>query len=253
MTYLWGGMLIIGIVFGALNGNLQAVTEAVVSSAGEAVSLCITMAGITAMWTGIMKIAENAGLVSQLAGRMRPVLKFLFPGLEPDSPACHYISLNFLSNLFGISWASTSAGLKAMEELDRLNKEECRRYDELVKSFGYADLQLLGLGHNGHIGFNEPGQAFETGTHCVDLQESTIEANKRFFASATDVPRQAYTMGIKTIMQAKKILVVVSGEDKAEIVKKAFFGPVIPGVPASILQMHNDVILVGDEAALSLI
>ena len=97
------------------------------------------------------------------------------------------------------------------------------------------------------------GQAFETGTHCVDLQESTIEANKRFFASATDVPRQAYTMGIKTIMQAKKILVVVSGEDKAEIVKKAFFGPVIPGVPASILQMHNDVILVGDEAALSLI
>ena len=87
----------------------------------------------------------------------------------------------------------------------------------------------------------------------MDLQESTIEANKRFFASATDVPRQAYTMGIKTIMQAKKILVVVSGEDKAEIVKKAFFGPVIPGVPASILQMHNDVILVGDEAALSLI
>ena len=109
------------------------------------------------------------------------------------------------------------------------------------------------MGHNGHIGFNEPGQAFETGTQCVDLQESTIEANKRFFASATDVPRQAYTMGIKTIMQAKKILVVVSGEDKAEIVKKAFFGPVIPGVPASILQMHNDVILVGDEAALSLI
>ena len=128
MTYLWGGMILIGVLYGAFAGNLQAVTEAVVSSAGEAVSLCITMAGITAMWAGIMKIAENAGLVSQLAGRMRPVLKFLFPGLEPDSPACHYISLNFLSNLFGISWASTSAGLKAMEELDRLNKEECRRY-----------------------------------------------------------------------------------------------------------------------------
>ena len=115
MTYLWGGMILIGVLYGAFAGNLQAVTEAVVSSSGEAVSLCITMAGITAMWTGIMKIAENAGLVS-------------FPGLEPDSPACHYISLNFLSNLFGISWASTSAGLKAMEELDRLNKEECRRY-----------------------------------------------------------------------------------------------------------------------------
>ena len=132
-------------------------------------------------------------------------------------------------------------------------KKECAHYEEVIKSLGGVDLQLLGLGHNGHIGFNEPGQAFETGTHCVDLQESTIEANKRFFASAADVPRQAYTMGIKTIMQAKKILVVVSGEDKAEIVKKAFFGPVIPGVPASILQMHNDVILVGDEAALSLI
>ena len=133
------------------------------------------------------------------------------------------------------------------------SEEEATRYETLVQSLGTVDLQLLGMGHNGHIGFNEPGQAFETGTHCVDLQESTIEANKRFFASATDVPRQAYTMGIKTIMQAKKILVVVSGEDKAEIVKKAFFGPVIPGVPASILQMHNDVILVGDEAALSLI
>lgn len=139
------------------------------------------------------------------------------------------------------------------KDAKKYRKKECERYEELIRSLGGVDLQLLGMGHNGHIGFNEPGQAFETGTHCVDLQESTIEANKRFFASATDVPRQAYTMGIKTIMQAKKILVVVSGEDKAEIVKKAFFGPVIPGVPASILQMHNDVILVGDEAALSLI
>ena len=85
----------------------------------------------------------------------------------------------------------------------------------------------------------------------MDLQERTIEANKRFFASADEVPRQAYTMGIKTIMHAKKILVIVSGEDKAEIVKKAFFGPVTPKVPASILQMHNDVTLVADEAALS--
>ena len=127
-----------------------------------------------------------------------------------------------------------------------------KRFNDFLKD-NKIDIQILGIGNNGHIGFNEPEQAFETGTHCVDLQESTIEANKRFFASEADVPRQAYTMGIKTIMQAKKILVVVSGEDKAEIVKKAFFGPVIPGVPASILQMHNDVILVGDEAALSLI
>ena len=113
------------------------------------------------------------------------------------------------------------------------------------------DLQLLGLGHNGHIGFNEPGAAFEKETHCVDLTESTIEANKRFFESEDDVPRQAYTMGIKNIMQAKKILVVVSGEDKADILKEVLYGPITPEVPASILQLHNDVTIVADEAALS--
>ena len=124
--------------------------------------------------------------------------------------------------------------------------EECARYEELIRTLGGQD-----LGHNGHIGFNEPDAIFEKATHCVDLQESTIEANKRFFASADDVPKQAYTMGIGTIMQAKKILVVVSGEDKADTVAKAFFGPVTPEVPASILQFHKDVILVADEAALS--
>ena len=130
-------------------------------------------------------------------------------------------------------------------------EKEWGRYDELIRSLGGVDLQLLGLGHNGHIGFNEPGEAFEKETHCVDLTESTIEANKRFFASADDVPKQAYTMGIKTIMQAKKILIVVNGENKADIVESAFFGPVTPEVPASILQLHNDVTLVGDEAALA--
>ena len=129
--------------------------------------------------------------------------------------------------------------------------EECARYEELIRSLGGQDLQLLGLGHNGHIGFNEPDTVFEKTTHCVDLQDRTIEANKRFFASADDVPKQAYTMGIGTIMQSKKILVVVSGEDKADTVAKAFFGPVTPEVPASILQFHKDVILVADEAALS--
>ena len=130
-------------------------------------------------------------------------------------------------------------------------EKECGRYEELIRSLGGVDLQLLGLGHNGHIGFNEPGEAFEKETHGVDLTESTIEANKRFFASADDVPKQAYTMGIKTIMQAKKILIVVNGENKADIVERAFFGPVTPEVPASILQLHNDVTLVGDEAALA--
>lgn len=131
---------------------------------------------------------------------------------------------------------------------------ECARYDYVIKRVGGIDLQLLGIGHDGHIGFNEPGEAFELGTHCVDLKPETIEANKRFFEGNEDlVPKQAYTMGIKTIMQARKVLMVANGKDKAEIVKKAFFGPVTPEVPASILQMHPDFILVGDEEALSLI
>ena len=132
-------------------------------------------------------------------------------------------------------------------------EEECKRYEEVVKALGGQDLQLLGMGHNGHIGFNEPADEFPKETHCVDLQESTIQANKRFFEKVEDVPTQAYTMGINTIMQAKTILVIVSGADKAEIVKKAFYGPVTPQVPASILQMHPNVIVVVDEAAASLI
>ncbi len=131
------------------------------------------------------------------------------------------------------------------------DEEECRRYNSIIHSIGGIDLQLLGLGHNGHIGFNEPDEAFEKETHLIALTQSTIDANSRLFDNPEDVPRYAYTMGIKTIMQAKKILVVVSGEDKSEIVAKAFFGPVTPEVPASILQMHNDVTIVGDEAALS--
>lgn len=130
-------------------------------------------------------------------------------------------------------------------------EKECRRYEELIASYGGVDLQLLGLGHNGHIGFNEPAPVFDKATHCVDLTESTIEANKRFFASADDVPKQAYTMGIGTIMKAKKILVVVSGADKADIVAKAFYGDVTPEVPASVLQFHPDVTVVVDEAAAS--
>lgn len=135
--------------------------------------------------------------------------------------------------------------------LEADSKKACQEYNDIITKCGGIDMQLLGLGHNGHIGFNEPGGAFEKETHCVNLTKSTIEANKRFFDKEEDVPRQAYTMGIKSIMQAKKILVVVSGEDKADIVKGAFTGPVTPEVPASVLQLHNDVTLVGDRAALS--
>ncbi len=125
----------------------------------------------------------------------------------------------------------------------------CGEYNAIIASTGGQDLQLLGLGHDGHIGFNEPADVFPPVTHCVDLTDMTIEANKRFFASKDDVPRQAYTMGIQNIMLAKKVLVVVSGADKADILKAVVEGPITPQVPASVLQLHPDCVFVVDEAA----
>lgn len=171
-----------------------------------------------------------------------------YKGLDRENDQSYYYFMH--KNLFdrvNIDPANTNVPNGMEPDADK----ECARYEAFIDSLGGADLQLLGLGHNGHIGFNEPAPVFDKVTHCVDLTESTIEANKRFFASADDVPRQAYTMGIGTIMKAKKILLVASGEDKADIVAKAFFGDVTPEVPASILQMHPDVIVVADEAALS--
>lgn len=132
-------------------------------------------------------------------------------------------------------------------------EKECREYDALLNRLGRIDIQVLGLGHNGHIGFNEPSDHFEKNTHVVELDESTIAANARFFSSADEVPRRAITMGIKPIMCARNVLVLVSGESKAEIVKKAFTGPVTPRVPASILQLHHSVTIVGDREALKLL
>lgn len=123
-------------------------------------------------------------------------------------------------------------------------QEECRAYDNLIQNIGGIDLQLLGIGHNGHIGFNEPNQAFEKTTHIVELGESTINANARFFDSIEDVPKRAITMGIKSIMQAKKIVLVANGADKEEIINKALYGPVTPVIPASILQLHPDLTVI---------
>lgn len=131
------------------------------------------------------------------------------------------------------------------------SQKACHSYDKIIEDLGGIDLQLLGLGHNGHIGFNEPADHFPKGTHCVDLAESTIQANKRFFENEKDVPRQAYTMGIKTIMDARMVLVIVNGEGKADILNKVINGPVTPQVPASILQLHPNAVIIADEAALS--
>ena len=169
-------------------------------------------------------------------------------GLAPEHDQSYHYFMN--DNLFDhVNIDKTRTFVPNGLEAD--SDKACSEYNEIIRKQGGVDLQLLGLGHNGHIGFNEPGAAFEKETHCVDLTESTIEANKRFFESEDDVPRQAYTMGIKNIMQAKKILVVVSGEDKADILKEVLYGPITPEVPASSLQLHNDVPIVADEAALS--
>ncbi len=126
---------------------------------------------------------------------------------------------------------------------------ECRRYESAITSEGGIDVQVLGIGHNGHIGFNEPDVRFEAATHRVDLDESTISANARFFDSAEAVPRQAISMGIKTIMKSRRIVLIASGSDKADIVAKMLYGPITPSVPASILQLHPDLVVVLDQAA----
>lgn len=128
---------------------------------------------------------------------------------------------------------------------------ECARYDAYIRSLGCPSLQLLGIGRNGHIGFNEPGDRFVKETHVVDLTESTIDANSRFFATRDEVPRQALSMGIGTIMGARKVLLCASGEEKAEAVYHTVRGPITPKCPGSVLQLHPNVVLVADEAALS--
>ena len=129
-------------------------------------------------------------------------------------------------------------------------EEECARYDRLIEKLGGIDMQLLGVGENGHIGFNEPDEAFEQMTHCVRLRENTIDVNARYFPSRDDVPKQAITMGIKAIMQARAIVLCASGARKADILHKVLYGPVTPEVPGSVLQMHPRLIVVADEEAL---
>ena len=173
-----------------------------------------------------------------------------YKGLSPENPQSYRYFMN--TNLFDhVNIDKTRTFVPNGLEPDP--EKACAAYEEIIRQSGGIDLQLLGLGRNGHIGFNEPGSAFEKETHCVDLAESTVEANKRFFASEEEVPRQAYTMGIKNIMQAKKILLIASGEEKAEALKRALYGPITPAVPASILQLHGDVTVIADESALSLI
>lgn len=172
-----------------------------------------------------------------------------YRGLLPDNPhSYHYFMREHLFNQVNINQDNTYLPDGSNPDA----ADACAKYDSLIKAAGYPDLQLLGIGQNGHIGFNEPGDYFSKGTHCVNLTESTIKANSRLFEREEDVPRQAYTMGVQTIMYARQILVVASGPTKAQAVHDMCFGPVTPACPASILQLHTNCVVVADEEALAL-
>ena len=181
-------------------------------------------------------------------GKVRTVNLDEYIGLSGDNDQSYRYFMNH--NLFDhvdIDKAKTFVpnGLAADPEA------ECVNYENIVASMGGVDIQLLGIGNNGHIGFNEPCDEFPECTHVVDLTESTIQANARFFASMDDVPKQAISMGIGTIMKAKKIILMANGKGKAPIIFDTVFGPVTPQVPASILRFHPDVMIFVDEEAYS--
>lgn len=172
-----------------------------------------------------------------------------YVGLRPESKNSYRSVMNeFLFDHINIKKENTFIPDGMSEDVEK----ECARYEDLISSLGGVDLQLLGVGHNGHIGFNEPGTSFDSTVHVVDLTDDTINANKRFFEREEDVPRRAITMGIGTIMKAKEIILVATGINKAEIISKIIDGPVTSDVPASIIKTHPNAIIIADFDALSM-
>lgn len=173
-----------------------------------------------------------------------------YVGLSKDNSNSYYhVMHEFLFDHININYDNTHLP----DGMNPNPEEECERYKNLIESLGGVDVQLLGVGHNGHIGFNEPSDSFDSEVHLEDLSLETLNANKRFFESIDDVPKRAFTMGIQTIMRAKKIILVASGEDKAKIMEEIIEGPVTPKVPASILKTHPDCTIIADSDALKLI
>lgn len=173
-----------------------------------------------------------------------------YRGLQKDNVQsyCYFMFHHFFGKVdVDLSKTNIPDGMAADPEA------ECRRYDALIKRLGGVDIQVLGIGRNGHIGFNEPADSYAKGTHVVDLEASTIEANKRFFRDGESVPEQAYSMGIGTILSARRILLLASGEDKAWAVKQLVDGAVTPRVPCAILQFHGDVTVIADDEACGLL
>ena len=173
-----------------------------------------------------------------------------YKGLDASNPQSYaYFMRHNLFDSVNIKLENTNIPNGLETDIEK----ECTRYNNIIKSLGGIDLQLLGIGNNGHIGFNEPGDCFAKETHPVRLTENTIAANARFFSSVEEVPKYAISTGIKNIMQAKRILLIASGSAKAEALFSTICGPITPAVPASILQLHENVTIVADEAALALV
>lgn len=232
--------------------------EAMSRKAADVIAACVkdTPACTLGLATGSTPIGLYACLVKDYeAGNLsfKNVQSFNldeYRGLDPEHPQSYrYFMQQNLFDHVDIDVARTHVPDGANPHA----QEACDAYEAAINQAGGIDLQLLGLGHNGHIGFNEPCESFPVTTHVVDLTESTINANSRLFDSADEVPRQAYTMGIGTIMKARSVLVVASGADKAQIVRDAFTGAVTPQVPASVLQLHPNVTVIVDAEAGSLL
>jgi glucosamine-6-phosphate deaminase len=167
-----------------------------------------------------------------------------YVGLAETDPQSyrHFMQINFFNHV-NIKRENTFVPNGCAQDLAL----ECAEYDENIERLGGIDLQLLGIGVDGHIGFNEPASIFEKNTHVVNLHESTIHANARFFQSEAQVPRRAITMGMVSIMQAKKIVLIANGKQKKDILHRAFYGPITPEIPASILQLHPDITVIFSE------
>ena len=171
-------------------------------------------------------------------------------GLNPEhNQSYRYFMNNNLFNHINIDKSNTFVPNGLAEDLEA----QCKEYDQKIVELGGIDIQLLGVGNNGHIAFNEPNSELSSGTHIISLTDNTIEANARFFDNIDDVPRKAITMGVGGIMKAKKIILIASGESKAEAIKGIFSGKITTANPATMLQMHRDVTIIVDEAAAKLI
>lgn len=237
--------ILLGKDYGEASLRAAQVMRDVVANKADAVLGLATGSSPIGMYDALADMCKNGELSF---AKCRSVNLDEYVGLAPthDQSYAYFMAKNFFDKI-DIDKANTNLPSGLAEDL----AAECRRYDAVVSSMGGVDIQVLGIGNNGHIGFNEPADAYSKGTGVVSLTASTIDANARFFASRDEVPTKALSMGVGQIVAAKQILLLAMGEGKAEILERALFGEVTPRVPASILQFCPQVTVCADRAALS--